>query len=118
VPAAEFVTRHAGCCGGLFVLSGGLIGPPGTLWQVSGGLERLPVFLGCGTADPHIPLDRVHETARVFRDMGAEVTERIYPDMGHMINQDEIDHVRSMMWAVSGDDRTGTSTITAQQGPM
>jgi hypothetical protein len=35
-----------------------------------------------------------------------------------MINQDEIDHVRSMMWAVSGDDRTGTSTITAQQGPM
>jgi predicted esterase len=111
--AAEFVARHAGCCGGLFVLSGGLIGPPGTVWQYDGRLDRLPVFLGCGTADPHVPLDRVHETARVLRDMGAEVTERIYPDMGHMINQDEIDHVRDMMRAVSASDHMGTSTITA-----
>jgi predicted esterase len=115
--AAEFVARHAGCCGGVFVLSGGLIGPPGTVWQYNGRLERLPVFLGCGTADPHIPLERVYETARVFRGMGAEVTERIYPDMGHMINQDEIDHVRDMMRAISAGDHTGTSTITAQQGP-
>jgi predicted esterase len=115
--AAEFVARHAGCCGGLFVLSGGLIGPPGTVWQYPGRLDRLPVFLGCGTADPHVPLDRVHETARVLRDMGAEVTERTYPGMGHMINQDEIDHVRDMMRAVSADDYTGISTITAQQGP-
>jgi predicted esterase len=115
--AAEFVARHTGCCGGLFVLSGGLIGPPGTVWQYNGRLDRLPVFLGCGTADPHVPLDRVYETARVFRDMGAEVTQRIYPDMGHMINQDEIDHVRDMMRAVSAGDPTGTSVVTEQQEP-
>jgi predicted esterase len=112
--AAEFVVRHAGSYGGLFVLSGGLIGPPGTTWQSDGRLERVPIFLGCGTADPHIPLDRVQETANVFRGMGAEVTERIYPGMGHMINQDELNHVRGMMQAItSGDRRSGAARTTS-----
>lgn len=106
--AAEFVVRHVGGCGGLFVLSGGLIGPPGTTWPSEGRLDRLPVFVGCGTVDPHIPLERVQETVLVFRGMGAEVTERIYPGMGHMINQDELDHVRGMMRAIiSGERRSG-----------
>jgi predicted esterase len=112
--AAEFVVRHAGSYGGLFVLSGGLIGPPGTTWQSDGRLERVPIFLGCGTADPHIPLDRVQETANVCRGMGAEVTERIYPGMGHMINQDELDYVRGMMRAIiSGDRRSGAARTTS-----
>jgi len=115
--AAEFVVRHAGRCGGLFVLSGGLIGPPGTTWPSDGRLERVPIFLGCGTADPHIPLDRVQETALVFRGMGAEVTERIYPGMGHMINQDELDYVRDMMQAITSGDRRSGAALTRQASP-
>jgi predicted esterase len=41
----------------------------------------------------------VHESADVFRRLGAEVDERIYPGMGHTINQDEIEAVRAMLTA-------------------
>ena len=57
-------------------------------------LSGTPVFLGCSDRDPHIPVARVHETAAVFTEMGAVVDERIYPGMGHTINQDELDTVR------------------------
>ena len=47
--------------------------------------------------DVHIPLARVHESAEVMRRMGGEVTERIYPGMGHTINDDEVKHVRGIL---------------------
>jgi hypothetical protein len=55
------------------------------------------VFLGCSDIDPHIPLERVHETSRVLSVYGAVVTERIYPGMGHAINDDEIRHIRAIL---------------------
>jgi phospholipase/carboxylesterase len=56
-----------------------------------------PVFIGCSNVDFHIPLERVHESADVFRRMGGDVTERIYPGMGHSINDDEVKHVRGIL---------------------
>ena len=56
-----------------------------------------PVFLGCSDVDNHIPLERVHETADVFRRMGARVDARIYPRMGHTINEDELEAVRALL---------------------
>ena len=56
-----------------------------------------PVFLGCSDVDPHIPTDRVLESADVLRYMGARVTMRLYPGMGHTVNADELDAVRSML---------------------
>ena len=53
--------------------------------------DGTPVFLGCSDVDAHIPLERVHESAEVFRRMGAAVDERIYPRMGHTVNSDELD---------------------------
>ena len=32
-----------------------------------------------------------------IRDLGGNVTERLYPNMGHSVNQDEITFVRGMM---------------------
>ena len=83
-------------------LSGGLIGPPGTPRDYPGSLAGTPAFLGCSDRDPHIPLARVRETAEVLREMGAEVTERIYPAMGHTVNADEIEHVRRLMAGFAG----------------
>ncbi len=71
-------------------LSGGLIGPDGTPRAYAGSLEGTPVFLGCSDVDPHIPVGRVHESALVMDGLGGEVDERIYPGMGHTINEDEI----------------------------
>ena len=47
--------------------------------------------------DSHIPLARVHESRDVFQKLGGEVTERIYPGMGHTVNADEIGHVTKLL---------------------
>ncbi|MCA9868406.1 MAG: dienelactone hydrolase family protein [Anaerolineae bacterium] len=97
--AAEFVARHARRYGGLIVLSGGLIGPPGTPRGYAGSLAATPVFIGCSDRDPHIPVERVRETAEVLARLGGQVDSRIYPGLGHTINQDEIDAAASLVAA-------------------
>ena len=98
--ALEYAARHAQRWAAVVGLSGGLIGPPGTSRGYAGRFEDTPVFLGCSDVDAHIPLARVQESANVFRDMGATVDERIYPGMGHVINDDEIAAVRSILSVV------------------
>ena len=93
----EFAARHAQRHAGVVALSGGLIGPPGTPREYPGTFDGTPVFLGCSDRDPHVPEERVHESAEVFRRMGARVTERIYPGLGHTVNQDEISWVADLL---------------------
>ncbi|HBL26544.1 MAG TPA: phospholipase [Acidobacteria bacterium] len=96
----EYAARHAQILGGVVALSGGLIGPPGTPRDCAGSFAGTPVFLGCSDRDPHIPEPRVHESAEVFRRMGARVTERIYPGLGHTVNEDELAWVRDLLGAL------------------
>ncbi len=93
----EFAARHARRYAAVVGLSAGLIGPPGTARQYAGTLAGTAVFIGCSDIDGHIPLDRVHESAVVLRGLGAVVDERIYPGMGHTINEDEIVAVRRIL---------------------
>jgi len=55
--------------------------------------------LGCSDMDPHIPAYRVQQAAEVLKALGASVTKRLYPAMGHTVNEDEIEVVRGMMQA-------------------
>ena len=98
--ASEFVARHARRYGGLAVLSGGLIGPDGTPRDYQGSLDGTPVFLGCSDVDFHIPQERVEDSAEVLRRLGAAVQMRLYPGMGHLVNEDEITQVQRMMDAL------------------
>lgn len=93
----EFAARHARRYGGVVGLSGGLIGPDGMLRDYAGSLAGTPVFLGCSDVDFHIPQRRVEESTAVLRQLGGDVTMRLYPGMGHTINQDEIEFVRDLM---------------------
>lgn len=98
----EYAARHPRRYGGIVGLTGGLIGPDGTPRDYEGSLDGTPVFLGSADPDFHIPVARVDETERVLTRMGAKVTKRIYPGMGHTVNEDEIEQVRAMMEEVAG----------------
>jgi predicted esterase len=101
--ATEFVARNPRRYGGAFALSGGLIGETIAPTDYSGSLDGTPVFLGCSDIDPHIPAERVKESATILRALGGEVTEKIYPGMGHTIVEDEIEHVRRIVEAMAGN---------------
>jgi len=94
---SEFVARNPTRYGGLAALSGGLIGETVDPADYAGDLEGTPAFVGCSDVDPHIPVERVHASADVFERLGADVTKRLYPGMGHTINRDEREHVASMV---------------------
>jgi len=101
--ACEFVATRPARWGGLVAFSGGLIGPPGSTWDtVPGALAGTPAFLGCSDVDAHVPKVRVEESARVLATMGADVTLRIYPGMGHLVNDDELDHARAILADAAG----------------
>jgi predicted esterase len=101
--ALEFLARHPANYSAALGFSGGLIGPPGMSFDYPGSLAGTPVLLGCSDVDPHIPLERVEETAVALEAMGADVTLRIYPGMGHTVNRDEIVLARRLLAPLSGD---------------
>lgn len=102
--ALEYGARNARRYGALVGLSGGLIGADGVPRAHQGSLDGTPVFLGCSDADPHIPRYRFDETAEVLRGLGGKVDARIYPAMGHTINQDELDAVAGLFRSLRAGD--------------
>ena len=93
----EFAARNARRYGALIGLSGALIGPDDTPRNYTGSLAGMPIFLGCSDVDFHVPKERVDQTAEVLLRLGGNVTERLYPNLDHSVNQDEIEFVRGMM---------------------
>jgi predicted esterase len=98
---SEFAIRHPSRFGGVLIFTGGAIGPAGTEWNTTGDFNGTPVFLGCSDRDAHVPESRARETAEAFTRLGADVTLRIYPGMGHVINDDEIAFAQGMLDTVS-----------------
>lgn len=97
--ALEFAARNADQYGGVFGLSGGLIGPAGTPRDYEGSLNKTPVFLGCSDIDHHIPKERVLESGGVFEKLGADVTVQLYRNFGHSVNDEEIAFVNKVLAA-------------------
>jgi predicted esterase len=97
----EFAARNAQRYGSVAGLSGGLIGPDGAPRDYAGSLDGTPIFLGCSDVDFHVPQERVHHTAEVLRRLGGDVTVRLYPNMDHTINQDEIEFIRGLMMSLT-----------------
>jgi phospholipase/carboxylesterase len=100
--AAEFIASHPLRYGGLIAFSGGLIGPPGADLTHRGDLAGTPAFLGSGNPDPHVPWQRVQESARIFTEMGAAVTSRGYPNHPHTITGEELDFAKRLIDGVYG----------------
>lgn len=93
--ATEFVATHPARYGALIAYTGGLIGPPEAFSRetdspYSGDLDGMPAFFGSGDPDPHVPWNRIEQSARILRHMGATVTTERYPGRPHSITPHEL----------------------------
>lgn len=95
--ALEFAARHPARYAGVFGLSGALIENGDQPRDYAGSLAGTPVFLGCSDVDPHIPRARVERSAQILPALGAEVTLRLYPNMDHTVNRDELRFIRGLL---------------------
>jgi phospholipase/carboxylesterase len=94
----EFVTRNAMKYGGVVAFTGGLIGDKIYPENYKGDFDKTPVFLGTSNPDPHVPVERVYATSNILKKMNAKVTEKVYENMGHTINMDEIETVNNLIF--------------------
>jgi phospholipase/carboxylesterase len=94
----EYVTRNATKYGGVVAFTGGLIGDKIYEQNYSGDFEMTPVFIGSSDPDPHVPVQRIQDSVKMLRAMNAQVTEKIYKNMGHTINEDEIEIVNNVIF--------------------
>ena len=95
----EFVTRYARKYGGVAAFTGGLIGDKIYSENYQGDFDGTPIFIGTGDPDPHVPVERVDATEEILKKMNAAVTVKVYPGLGHTINQDEIDLASKLVFA-------------------
>ena len=94
----EFVTRNATKYGGIAAFTGGLIGDKIYKESYKGDFQGTPAFIGTSNPDPHVPVERVHATTDILKSMNAVVTEKVYNNMGHTINEDEIKQANSLIF--------------------
>ena len=94
----EFVTRNATKYGGVIAFTGGLIGDKIYTGNYSGDFSGTNIFIGTSDPDPHVPVTRVNDSTTVLEKMNSNVTTKIYPNMGHTINQDEINIVNKLFF--------------------
>jgi len=93
----EFVTRNATKYGGVIAFTGGLIGDKIYTENYKGDFSDTPVFIGSSDPDPHVPVERVNATESILTGMNAQVIKKIYKNMGHTINQEEIDFANKIL---------------------
>jgi phospholipase/carboxylesterase len=96
--ALEYAARNATRFGGLAAFTGGLIGDKIYPENYRGDFKGTPIFIGSSNPDPHIPVERVHASSNILKTMNAEVTQKLYNDMGHTVSQDEIDTVNKLIF--------------------
>lgn len=97
--ATEFVASNPRRYGALIAFTGGLIGPPGSDLRHAGSLESTPALLSSGDPDPHVPWQRVEESASVLRGMGAKVEVMRHVGRPHTVLPAEIRAAQAMLQA-------------------
>ena len=94
----EYTARNAQRYGGMAAFTGGLIGATINPASYTGNFNGTPVFIGTSSTDFHVPVQRVYATTNIFKNLGADVTEKVYENMGHTINQDELEQANRLVF--------------------
>ncbi|WP_449397480.1 alpha/beta hydrolase [Chryseobacterium wanjuense] len=94
----EFLARNAQKFGGVAAIIGGVIGAKINRENYKGDFAQTPIFLGTSNPDFHVPVERVYATANILKEMNADVTEKVYANFGHSINQEEIELANALIF--------------------
>lgn len=94
----EFLARNAQKFGGAVAIIGGVIGDKINRENYKGDFAQTPIFLGTSNPDFHVPIERVYATANILREMNADVTEKVYANFGHSINQEEMELANTLIF--------------------
>ena len=95
----EFAARNAQKYGGIIALTGGLIGDKLYVERYQGDFKQTKIFIGTNEPDPHVPTYRVLESVELLKKMNADVTLKVYPNLGHTTNEDEIREANAILSA-------------------
>lgn len=93
--ASEYLASKPRKYGGAAILSGGLIGSETEDFE--GDMKSTPVYIGCSDSDPHIPLERVKDTASVFDSLNADIETYIFEGSHHGITSQEKETLSRMI---------------------
>ena len=94
----EFIARNANRYGGVIAFTGGLIGDKIYSENYQGNFHKTPVFIGTSDPDAHVPVERVYDSERILKEMQAEVSVKVYKEMGHTISKGEIDDANAFIF--------------------
>jgi len=95
----EYVARNAKRFGGVIAFTGGLIGEELMKANYTGDFNNTPILITTGNPDQHVPLSRVEETAAILKNMGADVTVKVYNGRPHTITRNEIELANQLIFA-------------------
>jgi phospholipase/carboxylesterase len=97
--ALEYALRHPTRVGSFIVLTGGLMGVPGSNWRATApkSLAGIRMLLTGSDVDDWIPEASTREAAALFRELGADVQMRIYQGRPHVVSEEEIAEARAFL---------------------
>jgi phospholipase/carboxylesterase len=93
----EVLLRRPAPYAACLFFTGGLIGPPGTVWRMSARIPSVPVLVTGSETDEWVPAWRARETATALEAFGATVETVIYEDREHLVSKDEILRGRALI---------------------
>lgn len=86
----ESAARKAQRYGAIIAFTGGLIGETIDPKNYQGDFAGTPILISSGDPDPHVPVSRVHESEAILKEMGAQLTVKLYPGRQHTITNLEV----------------------------
>ena len=95
----EYIARNAQRFGGAVAFTGGLIGEKLQLSNYKGDFAGTPILISTGDPDPHVPLSRVEESVATLKNLGAEVTLKVFKGRPHTILHEEIELANQLIFA-------------------
>jgi phospholipase/carboxylesterase len=93
----ESAARKAQRYGGIIAFTGGLIGETIDPKNYQGDFAGTPILISSGDPDLHVPVSRVHESEAILKEMGAQLTVKLYPGRQHTITSLEVQEAATLI---------------------